>query len=274
MFLAMQGPFMNRQTFRQRVKELFAPVLVALAALGSKLGLLLPLLKMGGSMIIAFGAYAYLFGWWFAAGFIGLIFIHEMGHVAAARAVGLKVSLPFFLPFFGAVILMRELPRNAWIEAIVGIGGPIFGSIGAAGAAACYFLVPGHHQVFLAMGYFGCFINLFNLIPMIPLDGGRIASAISPWLWVIGLCILIAFLVSRALSGNILAIAVAVFIGFIVYRNLYRIVALFRGEGAKARYFECTRVQRWTMGILYFGLAGSLYLGMGFIKTLMPPGSF
>jgi Zn-dependent protease len=254
----MQGPFMNQQTLKQRVKQVFAPVLVGLAALGSKIGMLLPLLKMGGSMLFMLWVYARLFGWQFALGFVVLIFIHEMGHLLAAKSVGLKVSLPLFIPF---------------IEAIVGIGGPILGSIGAAGVFACYYYTG--NQLFLVLAYFGFLINLFNLIPIIPLDGGRIVSAISPWLWLIGICILIPYLVYRAMSGNVIAIFFAVFVCFIVYRNSYRIVALFKGRSnpAQARYFECTPVQRWTMGILYFGLAIALFLGMGFIKNLLPPGS-
>jgi len=269
---------MNRQTFRQRVKQLFAPVLVFLAAAWSKLALLLkvglPLLKMGGSMIFALAIYSMAFGWQFAAGFVLLIFIHEMGHLIAARMVGLKVSLPLFIPFFGARILLREMPRNAWIEAIIGIGGPLLGSLGAVAVAACYFYTG--NQLFLALGYVGCLINLFNLVPIIPLDGGRIVAAISPWLWLIGLAILIPYLIYRALSGNIVAIVFGVVVLIIVYRNSHRIVALFqrRDDPAHARYFECTPLQRWTMGILYFGLAASLYFGMGFLKNLMPPGSF
>ncbi len=245
------------------------------AALYGNLGVALPILKMGGSMMIAFAFYAWRIGWAFALGFIILIFIHEMGHVVAARTMGLKVSLPVFIPFAGALILMREIPRNAWIEAIVGIGGPIFGSMGAVAAASCYYLLPGHHQIYLGLGYFGFFINLFNLTPIVPLDGGRIVSAITPWLWLMGACILLPYLVYIAIIGDVLTRVIVGFILYIVYRNFYRVLALFRGgrgpEGA--RYYECTPVQRWTMGILYFGLASGLFLGMGFIKNLLPPGS-
>jgi len=198
----MQGPFINRQTFRQRLKQMFAPVLVFLAAtwkwllLGLKFGL--PLLKMSASMIFAFGVYAWAYGWQFAAGIIILIFIHEMGHLLAARLVGLKVSLPLFIPFLGASILLKEMPRNSWIEAIVGIGGPLLGSLGAVGAMALYFL--NGNPLFLILGYFGCFLNLFNLVPIIPLDGGRIVSAISPWLWVVGLLVIVPYLIYRILT--------------------------------------------------------------------------
>ncbi len=202
----MQGPLINRQTIRQRVKQMLAPVLVALMTAGKwllpaiKVGL--PLLKMGGFMFFSLFVYAQMFGWPFAAGFILLIFIHEMGHLIAARAVGLKVGLPLFIPFVGASILLKEMPRNAWIESIIGIGGPLLGSLGALLVASCYFFTG--KEIFLGLGYVGCLINLFNLVPIVPLDGGRIVSAISPWLWILGLAILVPYLVFRAMSGNFL----------------------------------------------------------------------
>jgi Zn-dependent protease len=269
----MQGPFLNRQTFGQRVKQLLAPVAMALAAGGKLLLMALPLLKMGGSMLIAFAAYAWLFGWRFAAGVIILIFIHEMGHLIAARFVGLKVSLPLFIPFFGARILLQEMPRNAWIEAIIGVGGPLLGSLGAVATLACYFYTG--NQLFLVIGYFGFFINLFNLVPIVPLDGGRIVSAISPWLWILGLAILVPYLAFRALHGGFFYIPAAIFILFIVFTSLPRVAGLFRNRSAEqARYFECTPAQRCVMAVLYFGLIGGLYMGMVFTRNLMAPGSF
>jgi Zn-dependent protease len=224
-------------------------------------------------MFIAFGFYAMAFGWRFAIGFILLIFIHEMGHVIAARAVGLKVSLPLFIPFFGAMIMMREMPRNAWIEAIVGIGGPLLGSLGALAAASCYFFTG--HQIFLALGYIGFFLNLFNLIPIVPLDGGRIVSAISPWLWVVGLAILIPYLAMRAFDGNFLNGAAGIFVLIIVLTSIPRVVALFRKRTPEqARYFECSPMQRCIMALLYFGLLASLYVGMGFLRGHMQADSF
>jgi Zn-dependent protease len=261
-------------TLAQRLKRLFAPVLVALAAawkwiiIGLKFGL--PFLKVGGTMLISLVFYSMAFGWQFAAGFIILLFIHEMGHLIAARAVGLKVSLPLFIPFLGAAIIMREMPRNAWIEAIVGIGGPILGSIGALAAASLYFVTG--NQLFLALGYTGFFLNLFNLVPIIPLDGGRIVSAISPWLWLVGLVILVPFLVYRLFNGGgIVSIVILV----IVLGSVRRVFTLFRPRTqAQARYYECTPAQRAIMGGLYFALIVSLYGGMTFIKNMMVGGAF
>jgi len=273
----MPDPSTAPPTLSQRLKRLFAPLLVALAAagkwilLGLKFGL--PFIKMGGSMIVALVIYSMAFGWQFALGFILLLFIHEMGHVIAARYVGLKVSLPLFIPFMGAVIMLREMPRNAWIESIIGIGGPLLGSLGALAASSCYFFTG--NQLFLALGYTGLFLNLFNLVPIVPLDGGRIVSAISPWLWVLGLAILVPYLIYRAIQGSLLNGAVSFIIILIVLTSLPRVLALFRRRTpAQLRYFECTPSQRIIMALLYFSLIATLYLGMGFIKNLMPRGSF
>src|SRR5882724_8728381 len=139
------------------------------------------ILKTGGTMFLSIWVYAMYWGWWFALGFVLLIFVHECGHLIAARRLGLKVGAPVFIPFMGALIALKEAPRNAWIEAQVGIGGPL---LGAAGAAVCYgiYLATGN-WMFRSLAYTGFFLNLFNLAPVGFLDGGRIVAALSPWLW-------------------------------------------------------------------------------------------
>jgi len=262
----MEDPVINRPpTLGQKVKRLFAPILVGLAAIGKLLPALLPFLKVGGTMIISMFFYSMAYGWKFAVGFVLLIFVHEMGHLIAARMMGLKVGLPVFIPFMGAVIALKEAPRNAWIESVVGIGGPLLGTLGAIGAASLYF-VTGNH-LFLALGYVGFFLNLFNLIPIIPLDGGRIVSAISPWLWVLGLVIIVPYMFLH-LSGFSFIIL------FIVLTSIRRVIALFRPRSpAQMRYFECTPDQRICMAVLYFGLLGFLYVGMGIIRGWVPAGA-
>src|SRR5215210_964813 len=119
------------------LRKLAAP-LVALGALLAKFKfLLLALTKIklfttSATMLVSVGAYALLWGWRFAVGFVVLLFIHEMGHVFEARRQGLPVSAPMFIPFLGAMITMREMPENAWREAQIALAGPIVGSIGAA----------------------------------------------------------------------------------------------------------------------------------------------
>lgn len=146
----------------------------------------------GGTMLISVVVYAWIFGWRYAVGFVALLFVHEMGHFIAARQRGLPVGAPTFIPFVGAWIEMKQLPHDAETEAYVGMGGPLVGSLGA---LACYFVARDmgpEGRWLLAVAYGGFFLNLFNLIPMSPLDGGRITAVLSPKLWLLGVPVLMA----------------------------------------------------------------------------------
>lgn len=261
----MQGPFIDRRTTFQRLRQLIAPILIAVFALGKWILPLLkfavPMLKTGGTMIVSVFAYGLLYGWAFGIGIVLLIFVHEAGHLVAARMMGLNVGLPVFIPFMGAVIALKEAPRNAWIEAVVGVGGPILGTIGALAVAVLY--LPTGNPLYLALGYVGLMLNLFNLIPIVPLDGGRIVSAISPWLWLVGLAIIVPYLLWRAS-------AVAILILLIVLLSLPRVVTLFRRRSVEdVRYYECTPAQRWTMAMLYFLLLGGAGWTMNYLHRLL-----
>jgi Zn-dependent protease len=153
---------------------------------GLKLG---KLLTTGGTMLISVVAYSFIFGWAYAAGFVLLIFVHEMGHYVAARQRGLNVGAPTFIPFVGAWIQLKDLPHDAETEAYVGMAGPLVGSIGA---LVCFYLGrTWDSDLLLALRYSGFFLNLFNLIPISPFDGGRITAVISPRLWLAGVPILV-----------------------------------------------------------------------------------
>jgi Zn-dependent protease len=247
----MQGQVFSQRRFFDRVRQSLASLAVGVTALMKFAPFLL---KTGGTMFLTIFVYAQIWGWRYAVGFVLLIFVHEAGHLVAARMMGLPVGLPVFLPFMGAVIALKEAPRNAWVEAVVGIGGPILGSIGAMAVWGLYFVTG--NGIFLALGYAGFFINLFNLIPMIPLDGGRIVTALSPWFWLLGLAVLVPVLL---LNSNILLI----FILFLLIMNSFpRMIALFRKRtDVERRYYECTPLQRVVIAVLYF----SLLAGLGII---------
>jgi len=209
------------------------------------------LFKTGGSMFLMIWVYAMTWGWWFAGGFVLLLLIHECGHLVAARRLGLKVGAPVFIPFMGAFIALKDSPRNAWVEAQVGIGGPLLGSVGA-GLCLALEQVTGN-PLFGALAYSGFFLNLFNLIPIGFLDGGRVVTALSPWLWVVG----------TAVTGLLLCLRFNFILLLIFIMSLPRLWSLFRKRDPElARYFEVTPAQRWIMGTLYFGLAAALALGM------------
>ncbi|MEG6584959.1 site-2 protease family protein [Dendrosporobacter sp. 1207_IL3150] len=143
-----------------------------------------PTVVMTGSMAISLVIYAAAFGVKYAAGFILLLFFHELGHLVASRVVGIPTGVPIFLPFIGAVISLKRAPRNAKMAANVAIGGPALGTLTALICLAIYFW--NDSILMLVLAYTACLLNLFNLIPCDPLDGGRIASAISPHMWWVG----------------------------------------------------------------------------------------
>ncbi|MDB6115555.1 MAG: site-2 protease family protein [Lacunisphaera sp.] len=260
-----------KPTLAQRLKKTLGPVGVALLFIGKFFAklyyLILPalkflpvILKTGGTMLLSIGFYAMSWGWRFALGFVLLIFVHECGHLVVARRFGLKVGAPVFIPFMGAFIALKDAPRNAWMEACVGLGGPVFG---AAGSLACevIYLVTGY-ELFRALAYSGFFLNLFNLAPIGFLDGGRIATALSPWLWIAGLVIISAMAI---MHPNVIVIVILVM-------SLPRLWMLFRAKtDAEKRYFEVTPARRWTMAALYFGLVVLLVLGMSYTHLAPPP---
>jgi Zn-dependent protease len=159
----------------------------------------------GGTMLLSLAVYATIWGWRYAAGFVALLLVHEMGHYVAARQCGLNVGAPTFIPFVGAWIELKDQPVDAEIEAYVAMAGPLVGTLGA---LAVY--LSGRaldSNLMLAIAYSGLFLNLFNLLPLSPLDGGRITAIISPRVWLIGAPILLVVLFYRP-SPVLLLVAV------------------------------------------------------------------
>ncbi len=218
------------------------------------------LLKTGGTMILSIWAYSLIWGWQFALGFVLLILLHEFGHLIAAKACRLDVGWPVFIPFMGALIALKEAPRDAWIEFWVAAGGPIVGALAAAGCHGIY-LVTGN-EFFAALAYTGYFLNLFNLMPTGFLDGGRMVAVLSPWLWVVGIVIAGAFAIYRP----------SFIIFLILIFSLPRLFSLFRKRSdTERRYFEVSLPQRAVGAGIYFGLVLSLGAGMLF-SAVSPTG--
>lgn len=163
----------------KKIKELRG-VILAILIKGAKLLKFGKVLLMFGSMVVAFFAYGWALGWIFAAALIAMIFVHELGHVIAIKMKGYPLKLPVFIPFVGAVII-SPIPASKDEEAFVGIGGPVLGSIGALLAYLLYLTLPSHPPILLLAGHLGIYINLINLIPMRPLDGGRILHPLGSW---------------------------------------------------------------------------------------------
>jgi Zn-dependent protease len=218
------------------------------------------ILLTSGTMLISVIAYSWLFGWWYAVGFVALIFVHEMGHYVAARRRGLDVGAPTFIPFVGAWIQLKEMPHNAETEAYVGIAGPLAGTLGALG---CFYLSRYYdNQLLLALAYAGCFINLFNLIPLRPFDGGRITAVISSKVWWLGAPVFVAIFLYRPSPLLVLIALLA----------LPQVLASIRGtEPVAEGYYVATAEARFTYALLYLGLAAFLAI-MCYDLSLELPG--
>ena len=165
----------------------------AVAAKAKSLLLVLPKLKLlttSGSALVSIAAYGLIWGLPFAAGFVALLFLHELGHVIQLRREGIKASAPMFIPFLGAVIAAKSMGRDAAAEARVGLAGPVLGSL-ASLAPLVVWLATGD-DFWRALAYIGFFLNLFNLVPVLPLDGGRAMAALTPWMWFAGFAALVA----------------------------------------------------------------------------------
>jgi Zn-dependent protease len=244
---------------RPRGRRALGPLamLGALAAKFKAVLFLLPKLKLlttSGTMLISIAAYTLLFGLPFAVGFVLLILVHEMGHVIQLRREGVKASAPLFIPFLGAVVGMKEMPKNALAEARVGLAGPVLGTLGAAVPAAIG-LATGEH-FWLALGFTGFLINLFNLAPVLPLDGGRAMAAMAPWMWFVGFAGMIALTI---VWPNPILILILLLGGLETWR---RWRGRKGGTGRNERYYEVAPRARLAVAGVYVGLIAVLAAGM------------
>jgi Zn-dependent protease len=251
----------RRRTLRRRLGGTAAGGAALLGKFGLQLKgliLLLPKLKLlttASTALVSVAAYALLWGWSFAVGFVALLFIHEIGHVIQLRREGVPASAPMFVPFLGALITARSLGENALAEARVGLAGPLLGTIGAAACVPLY-LATGD-PLFRALAFVGFFLNLFNLIPVLPLDGGRAMAAMAPWMWFVGFAALIP--VALILHGGIIILLVLLFGG----RELHRRWKLRRTRSLEqAAYYRVSPRNRALVASVYIGLILALALGM------------
>ena len=206
-------------------------------------------LLSGGTMVLSIGVYATIWGWRFAAGFVALLVLHEMGHYAAARQRGLAVGLPSFIPFVGAWMAMREMPRSVETEAYVAFAGPFVGTLGA---FAVYFWA--RHvgdPLLLAIAYSGFLLNLFNLLPLSPLDGGRITAVLSPRIWLVGVPILLGLMFYS--PSPILFI-----IALLAFPQVIRAWRYDPTSRVNAAYYTVPTTIRAEYAVLYLGLAALL----------------
>jgi Zn-dependent protease len=245
---------------RSRAREKAGAAGAALIALIAKLKtvlLLLPKLKLlvtVGSMLVSVAAYALLFGWTFAVGLVVLLFVHEMGHVIALRREGIKASAPMFIPFLGAMITSKSLGDNALAEARVGLAGPILGSL--AGVVPLLIWHATGDPFWRALAFFAFYLNLFNLIPISPLDGGRAMAAMAPWMWLLGFAVLAAF-------GIVFHAPIVLLFLIVGGADSWRRWKLRKDGGPEQRaYYRVSARGRMLVAAVYIGLAALLVVGL------------
>jgi Zn-dependent protease len=250
-------PIQPQSRWRELGKKLLAPFVALVALLSKFKAVALVVFKFkvfatSGTMLVSIAAYSWIWGWKFAAGFVLLILVHEMGHVLELRRQGVPASAPLFIPFMGAVVGMKQMPHDAWREARVALAGPILGSLGA--AAVWVLGAWTNSDLLIALAFTGFFLNLFNLIPIVPLDGGRAMAAVHPAVWAVGLAGLVAL---AFWHPNPILIIVLVLGGFELYRRWQE-----RGTPQAAEYYRVKAWQRLTVAGAYVGLAALLAVAM------------
>ena len=253
----MPPPSRSRESFlRRRIAPLGAAIIAFLAKLKAILLFAgqFKLLVTAGSMAVSVVAYASIWGFSFALGFVVLLLVHELGHVIALRREGIPASAPMFIPFLGAAITSRSLGDNALAEARVGLAGPILGSIGA-GVCLLVWQLTGH-PYWEALGFTGLFLNLFNLLPVVPLDGGRAMAAMSPWMWIVGFAAMLGLAVA---FPNPIIFIIVIFAAIETWRRLKQLRA---GGFDRDAYYRVSPRNRALVGAVYLGLVALLVLGM------------
>src|ERR1039458_6639296 len=203
-------------------------------------------------MLVSVAAYSLFWGWEFAAGFVVLLLLHEMGHVIQLRREGVQASAPMFVPFMGAVIAAKTLGENALAEARVGLAGPIMGTLASAAVIPLYFLT--HNNIFLALAFTGFFLNLFQLVPFPPLDGSRAMAAVSPKVWILGLIMIIALAV--VLENPI--IFIILLLGGLEVWHRWKA----RKTPESQEYYKIAKKHRVMVALVYFSLIALLVGGM------------
>jgi Zn-dependent protease len=249
---------LDKERTRSRLKKLGAPLIPLAVLAGKAKVLLLALAKIKavttiGTMLVSIAAYALAFGWPFAVGFVLLLFVHEMGHVFQLRREGVEASAPIFIPFVGAVIAAKSMGEDAAAEARVGLAGPLLGTVGTLIPLAIW-LATGS-DLWRALAYIGFFINLINLLPVLPLDGGRAMAVLGPYVWIAG--ILIAIAAAAIFLGPIMLIFIVALGGPELYYRFKN-----RHSEKSREYHSVPMGTKVAVAAVYLSLAAILIVGV------------
>ena len=241
--------------------------MAALGGLGAALALIAKFGLAGITALISVAVYASIFGWAFGVGLVALLFVHEMGHAIVMKAKGIPIRGMIFIPMLGAAVMMSRMPHSARDDAEVGIAGPIAGGLGAAVCLLLALANPDHPGVWAALAYFNFLINLLNLVPLYPMDGGRVVRAISRPMWFIGLVVMVAVYAWEFIRGNN-----SIFLLMIIIISVTQFWMRLRAPRTPEteEYYSVPVGPRTFISLAYFGLAVILALGMSVAHGLIP----
>ncbi len=203
------------------------------------------------SMLVSIAAYALLWGWEFAVGFVLILLIHEYGHVLQLRREGVRATAPLFIPFLGAVVGMREMPKDAVAEAKVGLAGPVAGTAASLVVLGIYGATGA--EFWRALAYTGFLLQLFNLAPVLPLDGGRAMAAVSTKLWLLGWLGMLAAAVFVTVEASVGRAFILYLIALLGGKELFRRRKRRQTAASKA-YHRVTPRNRLMIGLAYLVL--------------------
>ena len=202
----------------------------------------------GGSILLTIAAYAwqkYPIG--LIVGFVVITLIHEIGHAIVIRAKGLRAGFLVFIPFIGGAVTLKDQPRSAYDDAQIGLAGPMAGT--AASLVCLQIYKWTGHPLYLLIASVGFILNLLNLLPLGPLDGGRISAAVTKWMWLFGGGVLLYKTIKQP---NPLMIIILVLSAFQVYASIMR-------EKDDKSFYDVTLGQRAGIAVFYFTLV--VFLG-------------
>ena len=212
------------------------------------------ILTTSTTMLVSIAAYSLIWGWKFAAGFVLLLLVHEMGHVIQLRREGIEASAPMFIPFLGAAVMAKSLGDNATAEARVGLAGPVLGTLGA--LALIPIAVSTQGDFWYALAFTGLFLNLFNLLPVVPLDGGRAMAALSPTMWFVGL---FALAVLTFTYPNPILILILLLGAFETYKRWKQRKS---DDPKVTAFYRVKRSHRFVIAVVYLALVVVCAVGM------------
>ncbi|KAL3797632.1 hypothetical protein HJC23_013464 [Cyclotella cryptica] len=216
-----------------------------------------------GSMLLTVGAYTAFYGLPYAVGMTSLILIHESGHALTMKKLGIPFSPMVFIPFMGAAVAMRKRPKDAYEEALVAFGGPVLGSVGALAFAGAAHAMDSH--LMFALADFGFMINLFNMIPLGMMDGGRICGAISPYAGLVGMG-LGGTMAYQGMIHNPIFYLILLGGGYETFMRFYDPLG-----HSPPNYYRITNGQRAAITGGYFALVGALFAAMEWNRQYMVP---